>query len=116
MAVTTQTKDPITLSDSAAKRIADLMRKEGRPDVFLRVAVNGGGCSGFAYQFDFDDKKAADDIVIEKDGAVVAIDTMSLLYLIGSEIDFKEDVMGSSFAVVNPNAASSCGCGSSFSI
>ena len=116
MAQQSAVKDPFTLSDSAARRIATLMAKEGRPGVFLRISVNGGGCSGFTYQYAFDDQKADDDIVVEKDGAVVAIDNMSLLYLIGCEVDFRENVMGSAFSINNPNAASSCGCGSSFSI
>jgi iron-sulfur cluster assembly accessory protein len=114
--MSTATKDPMTLSDGAARRIAELLKKEGRPEAFLRISVNGGGCSGFSYKFDFDDQKTPDDVFIERDGAIVAVDTMSLLYLIGSEVDFKEDVMGSSFSISNPNAASSCGCGSSFSI
>jgi len=116
MSTETATKDPFTLSDSAARRVAHLMRQEGREGVFLRISVNGGGCSGFTYKFDFDDQLAEDDIVVRKDGAVVAIDNMSLLYMIGCEVDFQESVMGSSFSINNPNAASSCGCGSSFSI
>jgi iron-sulfur cluster insertion protein len=78
--------------------------------------VNGGGCSGFRYDFTFDDARQDDDLVIEKEGAVVLIDSMSQLYLAGAAIDFVEDVIGSSFQITNPNATSSCGCGSSFSI
>jgi iron-sulfur cluster assembly accessory protein len=116
MTTQTATTDPFTLSDSAARRVLQLMDREGRDGVFLRISVNGGGCSGFTYKFDFDDQLAADDIVVKKAGAVVAIDNMSLLYMIGCEVDFQESVMGSAFTINNPNAASSCGCGSSFSI
>jgi iron-sulfur cluster assembly accessory protein len=105
----------VTVTDSAAKRIAALIQQDGG-DVALRVAVNGGGCSGFRYDLTFDDKRQDDDLVIEKDGAVVLVDTMSQLYLAGAQLDFVEDVIGSSFQISNPNATASCGCGSSFSI
>jgi iron-sulfur cluster insertion protein len=107
---------PVTVSESAARRIGVMLSKEGNPDLKLRVSVSGGGCSGFQYGFDFDDTAQADDTVIEDKGVTVLIDSMSLLYLIGSEIDFVEDLVGASFQIKNPNAASSCGCGSSFSI
>lgn len=109
-------QDPIYLTDSAAKRIAELMQEEASPGAFLRVSVDGGGCSGFTYKFAFDNESADDDVVVEKDGAKVAVDGMSLLYLIGCEIDFVESVMGSTFQVHNPNATASCGCGSSFAV
>ncbi|RMF08144.1 MAG: iron-sulfur cluster insertion protein ErpA [Alphaproteobacteria bacterium] len=112
----TAQKAPVTLSESAARRIGIMLEKEDRPDLKLRVAVSGGGCSGFQYGFSFDDQVNDDDTVIEDKGVTVLIDSMSLLYLIGSEIDFVEDLVGASFQVNNPNAASSCGCGSSFSI
>ncbi|MGE0668088.1 MAG: iron-sulfur cluster insertion protein ErpA [Sphingomonadales bacterium] len=105
----------VTVTDNAARRIAALIQEDGG-DTALRVAVNGGGCSGFRYDFTFDDARQDDDLVIEKDGAVVLIDSMSQLYLAGAAIDFVEDVIGSSFQITNPNATSSCGCGSSFSI
>lgn len=105
----------VSVTDSAARRIAALIKEDGG-DVALRVAVNGGGCSGFRYDFTFDDARQDDDLVIEKDGAVVLVDSMSQLYLAGAAIDFVEDVIGSSFQIQNPNATSSCGCGSSFSI
>ncbi len=108
--------DLVTISDSAAKRVAFLMAQEKATDTALRVAVNGGGCSGFQYGFSFDQTRNDDDLVIEKDGAIVLIDIMSQLYLAGSEIDFVEDVIGSSFRIHNPNAKSECGCGTSFSI
>ena len=103
----------VTISDNAAKRVAFLMQQEGEDA--LRVAVNGGGCSGFQYGFSFDSPKD-DDLVLEKDGAVVLVDVMSQLYLAGSEIDFVEDVIGSAFQIHNPNAKSECGCGTSFSV
>lgn len=106
----------VVVTDNAARRIAVLMSRESNPDVFLRVAVLGGGCSGFQYSFNFDDARTDDDLVIAKDGAVVVIDSTSLDLLRGSEIDFVEDMVGSSFAVRNPNASSSCGCGNSFSV
>jgi iron-sulfur cluster insertion protein len=93
-----------------------LMTQENLPNAGLRVAVNGGGCSGFQYGFSFDETRNDDDLIIEKEGAVVLIDTMSQLYLAGSEIDFVEDVIGSSFQINNPNAKSECGCGTSFSV
>jgi iron-sulfur cluster assembly accessory protein len=105
----------VSVTDSAARRIAALIQADGG-DTALRVAVNGGGCSGFRYDFTFDDQRQDDDLVIEKDGAVVLIDAMSQLYLAGAAIDFVEDVIGSSFQITNPNATSSCGCGSSFAI
>jgi iron-sulfur cluster insertion protein len=107
---------PVSVSDSAARRIAHLMAKESAPDLFLRVSVLGGGCSGFQYSFNFDDARAEDDTVIEKNGAKVVIDSTSLDLLKGSEIDFVEDMVGSAFAIRNPNATSSCGCGNSFSV
>jgi iron-sulfur cluster assembly accessory protein len=105
----------VSVTDSAARRIATLIKDDGG-EIALRVAVNGGGCSGFRYDFTFDDARQDDDLVIEKDGAVVLIDSMSQLYLAGAAIDFVEDVIGSSFQITNPNATSSCGCGSSFSV
>jgi iron-sulfur cluster insertion protein len=107
---------PVIVTESAAKRIATLMSREGNPDLFLRVAVLGGGCSGFQYTFNFDDARTEDDLVIARDGAVVVIDSTSLDLLRGSQIDFVEDMVGSAFAIKNPNASSSCGCGNSFSV
>jgi iron-sulfur cluster insertion protein len=109
------TDKPVAITDKAAKRIAFLMNQEG-PDAKLRVEVNGGGCSGFSYGFRFDDAVQDDDLVIERDGAVVLIDEMSLQFLNGSTIDFVEDLMAAAFRVENPNATASCGCGTSFSV
>ena len=112
----TQRAEPVTVTDKAAQRIAVLKQKQGDPGLMLRVSVSGGGCSGFQYGFEFDTQRAPDDIVVEKEGVTVLVDSMSLMYLLGSEIDFVEDLIGASFQVRNPNAQSSCGCGSSFSI
>jgi iron-sulfur cluster assembly accessory protein len=106
---------PVTLSETAADRIRALSAAEGRT-LMLRVAVEGGGCSGFQYQFDLVDTAEPDDLTIERDGAAAVVDEMSLALLGGSEIDYVEELVGSSFRVKNPNAKSSCGCGVSFSI
>jgi iron-sulfur cluster assembly protein len=109
------TKTPVTLSASAAAQINAIMKKMGKQD-YLRVAVEGGGCSGFSYKFDFAEKANDDDLVIERDGATVVIDEMSLEFLSGSEIDYANELIGSAFKIVNPNATANCGCGTSFSI
>jgi iron-sulfur cluster insertion protein len=105
----------ISLSHRAARRIAEIVRAEEKP-LMLRVAVSGGGCSGFQYGFTLDDTRNDDDVVVERDGAAVVVDAVSLEFLKGSEIDFVDDLMGRSFQVKNPNATSSCGCGTSFSV
>src|ERR1700745_501981 len=105
----------VTLSARAAERLNALSAAEGR-DVMLRVAVEGGGCSGFQYQFDLVDTAEPDDLRIERDGAAALIDEMSMVMLKGSEIDFVDELAGAEFRVRNPNAKSSCGCGVSFSI
>jgi iron-sulfur cluster assembly accessory protein len=106
---------PVTLSQSAAERIRAIAEREGRP-LMLRVAVEGGGCSGFQYQFDLVDEAESDDLKIERDGAAAVVDLTSLALLVGSEIDFVDQLAGAEFRVRNPNAKSSCGCGVSFSI
>lgn len=105
----------VSVSASAAKRIATLTAAEGA-GVMFRIAVNGGGCSGFQYDFSFDAAQGDDDVLIERDGARVLIDQASLEFLGGSEVDFVEGLMGSHFEIKNPNAKSSCGCGTSFSV
>ncbi len=105
----------VALSERAAKRIARILSVEPGGTA-LRISVSGGGCSGFQYGFDLDSTRAPDDIVIERDGAVVLIDPVSLPFMGGSEIDFVDDLMGQSFQIHNPNATASCGCGTSFSI
>ena len=105
----------VTLSERAARRIASILAKEPQGTA-LRVSVSGGGCSGFQYGFDLDRDRTNDDLVVERSGAVVLIDSVSLPYVEGSEIDFVDDLIGQSFQVRNPNATASCGCGTSFSI
>ena len=105
----------VTLSPSAAQRIRQIGQSEGRP-VMLRVAVEGGGCSGFQYQFDLVEEAQDDDLKVERDGAAALVDVVSLALLKGSEIDFVDELAGAEFRIRNPNAKSSCGCGVSFSI
>ena len=105
----------VTLTPSAAKRINAILAKQEGAEM-LRVSVEGGGCSGFSYKFDFAQGTNDDDTVIELDGARVAIDEMSMEFLAGSEIDFSTELIGSAFKINNPNATSGCGCGTSFSI
>jgi len=106
----------IVLTENAARRIAVLRDQEQAENAFLRITVSGGGCSGFQYGFAFDEQRNADDFVFERNGVAVVVDDVSLGLLNGAEVDFVEDLMGASFQVHNPNAASSCGCGNSFSI
>jgi iron-sulfur cluster insertion protein len=106
----------VVLTESAAQRIAVLRTQENAEDAFLRIAVSGGGCSGFQYGLSFDDQRNEDDFTFERDGVGIVIDDVSLGLLNGAELDFVEDLMGASFQIKNPNAASSCGCGNSFSI
>ena len=105
----------ITVSERAAKRIGEILKGEPA-GTMLRVSVEGGGCSGFQYKFDMERAKAADDLVISRDNAVVLIDAMSVNYMAGSEIDFVDDLIGASFKVKNPQAKASCGCGTSFAL
>ncbi len=107
--------DDIRVSDRAAKRIGEILSTEPS-GTMLRVSVEGGGCSGFQYKFDVDRAKAEDDLVIAREDAVVLVDSASAPFLAGSEVDFVDDLVGSSFRVVNPNATASCGCGTSFSV
>ena len=106
----------IVVTENAARRIAVLRSQEQAENAFLRIAVSGGGCSGFQYGFSFDDQRNEDDFLFERDGVTVVVDDISLGLLNGAEVDFVEDLMGASFQIRNPNAASSCGCGNSFSI
>ena len=109
------TASPVTVSASAAKRIAQILKAEPAP-AMLRVAVTGGGCSGFQYNFTVDDTKMDDDLVVARDCATVLVDPVSLDFLKGAEIDFVDDLIGAAFKINNPNATSSCGCGTSFSV
>jgi iron-sulfur cluster assembly accessory protein len=106
---------PVTLSARAAKRISEILKAEAQPSA-LRVAVTGGGCSGFQYNFAIDDAQLDEDLVVERDGAKVLIDPVSLDFLAGAEIDFTDDLIGQAFKINNPNATASCGCGTSFSV
>lgn len=105
----------VTISERAARRIGEILTSEGN-GAMLRISVEGGGCSGFQYKFDVDRARADDDLVIERDNAVVLVDSASAPFLAGSEVDFVDDLIGASFRVNNPNATASCGCGTSFSI
>jgi len=105
----------VTLSQRAAKRIANILASEPEGTA-LRISVSGGGCSGFQYGFDLDRSRTDEDIIIERDGAVVLIDAVSLPYMGGSEVDFVDSLIGQSFQIHNPHATASCGCGTSFSI
>ena len=107
--------ETITVTERAARRIGEILRREP-PGTMLRVSVEGGGCSGFQYKFDMDRARADDDVVIERDGATLLVDQVSIGYLAGSEIDFVDDLIGASFRINNPQATASCGCGTSFSI
>ncbi len=106
----------VTVTASATRRIAEILKEENNPALMLRIAVNGGGCSGFQYSFTFDDTATDDDWMIERDGVKVLVDIISLQYLAGAEVDFVEEMIGASFQIRNPNATSKCGCGSSFAL
>ena len=108
--------EPIIFSDSAAKKVGDLIAEEGNDQLKLRVYISGGGCSGFQYGFTFDEEVAEDDTQVENGGVTVLVDSMSIQYLNGAEIDYKEDLSGAQFVIRNPNASTTCGCGSSFSV
>ena len=104
------------ITDAAAAKVKALIEEEGNPKLKLRVTVSGGGCSGFQYGFEFDENVADDDIQLEKDGITMLIDAMSMQYLAGSAVDYLEGLEGARFVISNPNAKSTCGCGSSFSV
>ncbi|MDD5295312.1 MAG: iron-sulfur cluster insertion protein ErpA [Rhodocyclaceae bacterium] len=116
MNAATEMPIPLLFTDSAAAKVKELITEEGNPELKLRVFVTGGGCSGFQYGFTFDEVAAEDDTVMEKDGVTLLIDPMSFQYLAGAEIDYTEGLEGSQFVIKNPNATSTCGCGSSFSV
>ena len=110
------TDETIRFTDSAARKVSELIAEEDNQELKLRVYVTGGGCSGFQYGFTFDEDVNEDDTLLEKNGVTLLIDSMSVQYLGGAEIDYKEDLSGSQFVIRNPNAATTCGCGSSFSV
>lgn len=115
MNAVTEMSAPILFTDSAANKVKELIEEEGNSALKLRVFVTGGGCSGFQYGFTFDEEVADDDTTMEKNGVTLLIDPMSYQYLVGAEIDYSEGLEGSQFVIRNPNATSTCGCGSSFS-
>ena len=106
----------LTITDNAAKKIQDILAEENNPAVMLRTFVQGGGCSGFSYGFTLDEEQHTDDFVVESQDIKVLVDSMSMTYLEGAVIDYTETLQGSQFTIVNPNATSTCGCGSSFSV
>jgi iron-sulfur cluster insertion protein len=112
---TTQDVGAVSMSDAAARRLVKILSSEGAGSA-LRISVKGGGCSGFQYSFDIERARADDDFVVERNGATLLIDPVSLEYMKGSEVDFVDDLMGQSFKVKNPNAVASCGCGVSFTV
>ncbi|QZP17246.1 iron-sulfur cluster insertion protein ErpA [Methylophilales bacterium] len=115
MSAAVEMPTPINFSDNAVKKVKELIEEEGTPDLKLRVFVSGGGCSGMQYGFTFEESINEDDTKVEKDNVMLLIDPMSLQYLTGAEIDYQDNVQGSQFVIKNPNATTTCGCGSSFS-
>ncbi|MCB1939300.1 MAG: iron-sulfur cluster insertion protein ErpA [Rhodocyclaceae bacterium] len=116
MEAMTETEDLFVFTDSAASKVKELIEEEGNPGLKLRVFVTGGGCSGFQYGFTFDEEVAEDDTALEKNGVTLLVDPMSYQYLVGAEIDYTEGLEGAQFVIRNPNASTTCGCGSSFSV
>lgn len=107
---------PMNFTDAAAHKVAELLREEQNPALKLRVYISGGGCSGFQYGFTFDDELQDGDVTVDKEGVTLVVDPMSYQYLMGAEVDYVENLQGAQFVIRNPNAATTCGCGSSFSI
>lgn len=107
---------PVKFTEQAAAKVSGLIADEGNPELKLRVYISGGGCSGFQYGFTFDEEQAEDDTSVERDGVTLLIDPMSFQYLVGAKIDYLEDLQGARFVIENPNATTTCGCGSSFSV
>ena len=116
MNAATEMPVPLNFSDSAANKVKELIVEEGNPELKLRVFVTGGGCSGFQYGFTFDEVQNDDDTVMQKNGVTLLIDSMSMQYMMGAEIDYTEGLEGAQFVIRNPNATTTCGCGSSFSV
>ncbi len=107
---------PLVFTDAAARKVSELIEEEDNPELMLRVFVSGGGCSGFQYGFTFDEKIEEGDSSVENQGVTLVVDPMSVQYLMGAEIDYKEDLQGAQFVIRNPNASTTCGCGSSFTV
>ncbi len=108
--------EPLNFTEAAAAKVKSLIEDEQNPNLKLRVYITGGGCSGFSYGFTFDEEQAEDDTVVVKDGVTLLVDSMSFQYLVGAKIDYLEDLQGARFVIENPNATTTCGCGSSFSV
>lgn len=106
----------IVFTDAAARKVQQLVLEEGNPELKLRVYISGGGCSGFQYGFTFDEEQAPDDVAVDNDGAKLLVDPLSFQYLMGAEVDYAESLQGAQFVIRNPNASTTCGCGSSFSV
>ncbi len=106
----------IAFTDAAARKVQELILEERNPDLKLRVYISGGGCSGFQYGFSFDEEQAEDDIAVRNDGVTLLVDPLSFQYLMGAEVDYSESLQGAQFVIRNPNASTTCGCGSSFSV
>ena len=115
MNAVTEMPSPFAFTDNAAGKVRELIEEEGNPELKLRVFVTGGGCSGFQYGFTFDEMQNEDDTIVQKGGVTLLVDPMSYQYLVGAEIDYSEGLEGAQFVIKNPNATSTCGCGSSFS-
>jgi len=107
---------PLVFTDAAAHKVAELLREEENPALKLRVYITGGGCSGFQYGFTFDESVEEGDLTVDREGVTLVVDPMSVQYLMGAEVDYVENLQGAQFVIRNPNAATTCGCGSSFSI
>ena len=111
-----QRGNALVFTPAAAAKVGELIRAEGNADLKLRVYIQGGGCSGFQYGFEFDENRAEDDVAVERDGVVLLVDPLSLQYLHGAEVDYSESLHGAQFVIRNPNAKTTCGCGSSFAV
>lgn len=106
----------VAFTDAAARKVQELILEEGNPGLMLRVYISGGGCSGFQYGFTFDENRAEDDVAVENEGVTLLVDPLSFQYLMGAEVDYSETLQGAQFIIRNPNATTTCGCGSSFSV
>ena len=107
---------PLEFTAAAAQKVSSLIAEEGNPALKLRVYISGGGCSGFQYGFSFDEEQAEEDLALQRDGVTLLVDPLSLQYLMGAEVDYRENLQGAQFVIRNPNAKTTCGCGSSFSV
>ncbi len=111
-----QLETPLDFTAAAAAKVRQLLSEEGNSELKLRVYISGGGCSGFQYGFEFDENRGEDDVAVERDGVMLLVDPLSLQYLLGAEVDYRENLQGAQFVIRNPNAKTTCGCGSSFTV